>query len=70
VFLFLHWQSLIAILYFCIGNTIGILTENLLVATYIWFCLCIPVSNAVVGRVFNDDTSVFKMRKSCDCECV
>jgi len=34
--------------YFCIGNTIGILTDNLLVATYFLSCLCILVSNAVV----------------------
>jgi len=31
-----------------IGNTTGILTDNLLVATYALFYLCIPVSNAVV----------------------
>ena len=31
-----------------IGNTIGILTDNLLVAIYALSYLCIPVSNAVV----------------------
>jgi len=46
VFLFLYWQRLTAIFYFCIGNTIGILPDNSLVATC--FCLWIPVSNAVV----------------------
>jgi len=34
--------------YFCVGRTIGILTDNVLVATYNLSCLCIPVSNAVV----------------------
>jgi len=29
------------------GNTIGILTDNLLVATFALFCPYIPVSNAV-----------------------
>jgi len=35
-------------IYFCIVNTIGILTDNLLVATYALSCLCIPVFDAVV----------------------
>jgi len=35
-------------IYFCIGNKIGILTDNLLVGTYALFCLCMPVCNAVV----------------------
>jgi len=30
-----------------IGNTTGILTENLLVAAYAWSYLCIPVSTVV-----------------------
>jgi len=46
--LFLHWQHQKATFYFCIGNTIGILTDNLLVATYALSCLCISVSNAFV----------------------
>jgi len=58
-----------AISYFCIGNTFGILSDNLLVATYVLSCFCIPVSNTVVEWVFNHDTSVFKIRKSCDFEC-
>jgi len=33
-------------IYFCIGNKIGILADNFLVATYAVF-LCTPVSNAV-----------------------
>jgi len=39
----------VATFYFCIGNTVGILTDNLLVATYAYSfsCLRIPVSNAV-----------------------
>jgi len=32
---------------FCIGNTIGILADNLLVATYPLSCLSILVPNAV-----------------------
>jgi len=35
-------------IHFCIGNKIGILTDNLLVATYALSCICIPVSNTVV----------------------
>ena len=57
-------------IHLCIGNTIGILTDNLLVATYALPCLCIPVSNAVVEWVFSHVTSVLKMWKSCDFECV
>jgi len=34
--------------HFCIGKTIDILTDNVLVATYNLSCLYIPVSNAVV----------------------
>jgi len=30
VFLFLHWQHKTAVFYFCIGNIIGIFTDNLL----------------------------------------
>jgi len=57
--------------FFCIGNTIGILTaDDMLVAAYALSCLCIPVSNAVVKWVFSHVTSVFKMWKSCDFECV
>jgi len=41
----------VAMFYLCIGNTTGILTDNLLVATYALSCLCIPVSNAVVEWV-------------------
>ena len=33
-------------------------------------CLCIPVSHAVVEWFFSQVISVFKMRKSCDFECV
>jgi len=33
---------------FCIGNTIGILADNVLVATYYFSCLCIPAFNALV----------------------
>jgi len=54
--------------HFCIGNTIGILTDNLLVAT----CVVLSLhsgTNAVVERVFNRDTFVLKMKKSCDFEC-
>jgi len=43
-----------------IGNTTGILTNNLLVAIYALPYLCIPVSNAVVESVFSHVTSVFK----------
>ena len=58
-------------LYFiCIGNTIGILADNLLVATYALSCLCIPVSNAVAEWVFSDITFMFKMWNSSDFECV
>jgi len=58
-------------IYFCIGNTIGILTpDNSLVDAYALSCLCIPVSNAVVEWVFSHVTSVFKMWKRCDFECV
>jgi len=57
-------------IYFCIGNKIGILTDNLLVATYALSCPCIPVSHAVVEWFFSHVISVFKMRKSCDFECV
>jgi len=57
-------------IYFCIGNTIGVLTENVLVATYALPCLCILVSNAVVEWVFSHVASVSKMRISCDFECV
>ena len=53
-----------------IGNTIGMLTDNLLDATYALSCLCIPVSNTVVEWAFSHDTSVLKMWKSCDFECV
>jgi len=35
-------------IYFCIGNVIGILTDQLLVATYSLSRLCILVSSAVV----------------------
>jgi len=58
--LFLYW------------NRIGILTNHLLVATYFLSCFCIPVSNAVVEWVCsqNKPTSVFKMWKGCDFECV
>jgi len=35
-------------IYFCIGNKIGILTDNVIVATYVLSCLCIPASHAVV----------------------
>ena len=45
-------------------------SSSLLVATYALFCLCIPVSNVVVESVFSHVTSVFKMWKSCDFECV
>jgi len=38
--------------------------------TYALSCLCIPVSNAVVEWVFSNVTSVFKMWKRCDFECV
>jgi len=58
--LFLHWQH----------QWHPYTTENLLVATYALSCLCIPVSNAVVEWVFSHVTSVFKMWKSCDFECV
>jgi len=57
-------------IYFCNGNTIGILTDNWLVATYALFCLCIPVSNAAVEWVFSHVTSVFKIWKLCDFKCV
>jgi len=57
-------------IYFCIGNTIGILTDNLPVTTYAPSCLCISVCNAFVEWVFSHVTSVFKTRKSCDFECV
>ena len=40
------------------GNTIGILTNNLLVATYVLSCICIPVSNTVVEWVFSHVTFV------------
>jgi len=43
-----------------IGKTTGILTDNLLVATYALSYLCIPVSNAVVELVFSHVTSVFQ----------
>jgi len=56
--LFLHW------------NTISILTDNLVVATYALSCLYIPVSNVVVESVFSHDTFVFRLWKSCDFECV
>jgi len=36
-----------------IDKTTGILTDNLLVATYALSYLCIPVSNAVVELVFS-----------------
>jgi len=53
------------------GSTIGVLADNLLVATYVLSCLCIPVSNADVEWVlFSHVTSVFYMWKSCDIECV
>jgi len=48
-------------IYFCIGNKIGILTDNLLIAAYALSCLCLPVSNAVAECLFNHVTSVFKM---------
>ena len=57
-------------IYFCIGNKIGILTDNLLVATYALSCLCVPVSNAIVEWLFSHVTSVFKIWRSCDFECV
>jgi len=57
-------------IYFYIGNTIGILTDNLLVATYASSCPCILVSNVVVEWEFSHVTAVFKMRKSCDFKCV
>jgi len=56
-------------IYFCIGNTIGVLTENVLVATYALSYLCIPVSKPVVEWVFSHVTSMSKMWKSCDFEC-
>ena len=56
--------------YLCIGNTVGILKDNLLVATYALSCLCIPVSNEVAEWVFSDVTSMFKMWNSSDIECV
>ena len=65
--------TLNAYIHLCIGNTIGILSDNLLVATYALSCLCIPVYNAVAEWVFSHVshvTSVFKMWKSCDFECV
>jgi len=70
VFLHSYYQHQIAIFYFCIGNTIGILTDNVLAATYNLSCLWIPVSHAVVEWFFSQVTSVFKMWKSCDFECV
>jgi len=70
VLMFLYWQHWIAIFHFCIGNTIGILADNLLVAAYALSCLCIPVFKAVVEYVFSHDSLVFKMKKSCDFECV
>jgi len=39
----------VATFYFWIATTIGILTDNLPVATYALSCLCIPVSDAVLG---------------------
>ena len=53
-----------------IGNTVGILTDNLVVATHALSCLSIPVTNAVVEWVFSHDIFVFKIKKSCDFECV
>jgi len=38
-------------IYFCIGNTIVIFAEHLLVAIYALSCLCIPVSNALENSV-------------------
>jgi len=56
---------------FFVGNTIGILTADIsLLGADALSCLCIPLSNAVVEWVFNHATSVFKMWKSCDFECV
>jgi len=40
------------------------------VAAYALSCLCIPVSNAVVEWVCSHVSSVFKMWKSFDFECV
>jgi len=57
--------------YFCIGNTIGILTDNLLVATVHMLCLVFAfLSNAVIEWIFSHVTSVLKMWKICDYECV
>jgi len=65
---FFALATLISYIYFCIGNTFGIFTaDNLLVAAYALSCLCIPVPNAVV---FSHVTSLFKMWKSCDFECL
>jgi len=55
---------------FCVCNTIGTLTDNLPVVAYALSCLCISVSNAFAEGVFSHVTSVFKMWKSCDFECV
>ena len=59
---------------FSISNTIGIptaqTTRQLKHIAYAVSCVCIAVSNAVVECVFSHITSVFKMCKSCDFECV
>jgi len=57
-------------IYLCIVNTIGIVTDNLLVASCALSCLCIPVSNAVAEWVFSVVTSMFKIWSSSDLECV
>ena len=43
-----------------IGNKTGILTDNLLIATYALSYRCIPVSNVVAEWVFSHVTAVFQ----------
>jgi len=55
--LFLHWQH-------------NWHPYRHLVSCYALSCLCISVYNAFVEGVFSHATSVFRMLKSCDFECV
>jgi len=66
---FFALATLNSYIYFCIGNKIGNLTDYLLHMLCLVFA-CGTYCNAVAEELFRHVTSVFKMRKCCDFECV